>query len=718
MLHPAQHRRRRHAGQRRHRIRIAQLAHQSDHVGECVPVQRLGRHPQEIGLIEEQLQRPLRHLTLTRQAAIAIKRLAPPRQHQIVDGRIGWPGIKGQNGPRLLWPRIARIDPGDIAHPAKVQKRQRPLRPDPLGTGEMKERGQRRAFAPQSYIRAAEIPDHRQAQTLGQGRTLAQLMRAPPAWLMRQRLPVKPHQRRAPELAQDLQMRALDQRLRLFQILARPLPQSGGQNRLLLSGIATISSWSKGKNRLAIGLDHGRINPIQRGPRHRPQRPEALRLQHGLFLCPPTAYTCRANQAGTSIMTYRPKSDFLNVMMSRGYLADCTDYQGLDEALSAGTVTAYIGYDATAKSLHVGHLLNIMMLRWLQKTGHRPITLMGGGTTKVGDPSFRSDERPLLSPAQIDENIAGMNRVFARYLAYGDGPQDAMMLNNAEWLDGLNYLEFLRDIGRHFSVNRMLSFESVKSRLDREQSLSFLEFNYMILQAYDFLELNRRHGCVLQMGGSDQWGNIVNGIDLTRRVIDHEVFGLTSPLLTTSDGRKMGKSAGGAVWLSGDMLSPYEFWQFWRNTTDADTGRFLKLYTELPIEECDRLGALEGSEINAAKIILANAVTTLLHGAEAAAAAEATAREVFERGGVGDDLPTVEVTAEEVSEGISIVQLIVRAGLAKSGKEAKRLITENGARLDDEPLTDAGLMIDAAALSSPIKLSAGKKRHALVKLSD
>lgn len=417
-------------------------------------------------------------------------------------------------------------------------------------------------------------------------------------------------------------------------------------------------------------------------------------------------------------MTYRPKSDFLNVMMSRGYLADCTDYQGLDEALSAGTVTAYIGYDATAKSLHVGHLLNIMMLRWLQKTGHRPITLMGGGTTKVGDPSFRSDERPLLSPAQIDENIAGMNRVFARYLAYGDGPQDAMMLNNAEWLDGLNYLEFLRDIGRHFSVNRMLSFESVKSRLDREQSLSFLEFNYMILQAYDFLELNRRYGCVLQMGGSDQWGNIVNGIDLTRRVIDHEVFGLTSPLLTTSDGRKMGKSAGGAVWLSGDMLSPYEFWQFWRNTTDADTGRFLKLYTELPIEECERLGALEGSEINAAKIILANEVTTLLHGAEAAAAAEATAREVFERGGVGDDLPTVEVTAEEVSEGISIVQLIVRAGLAKSGKEAKRLITENGARLDDEPLTDAGLMIDAAALQSPIKLSAGKKRHALVKLSD
>jgi tyrosyl-tRNA synthetase len=400
-------------------------------------------------------------------------------------------------------------------------------------------------------------------------------------------------------------------------------------------------------------------------------------------------------------------------MQARGYLADCTDLEALDTALHAGTVTAYIGYDATAKSLHVGHLLNIMMLRWLQETGHRPITLMGGGTTKVGDPSFRSDERPLLSPDQIDANIAGMNRVFARYLSYGaDG---ALMLNNAEWLDGLNYLDFLRDIGRHFSVNRMLSFESVKSRLDREQSLSFLEFNYMILQAYDFLELYRRHGCALQMGGSDQWGNIVNGIDLTRRVLDAEVYGLTSPLLTTSDGRKMGKSAGGAVWLDAELLSPYEFWQFWRNTTDADTGRFLKLYTELPVEECERLGALQGAEINEAKIILANEVTTLLHGTEAAEKAQATAREVFEMGGVGDDLPTVEITPEELAAGLSIVQLIVRAGLAKTGKEAKRLIAENGARLDDSPLTDAGLILDAAALATPIKLSAGKKRHALVK---
>ncbi|WP_334193957.1 tyrosine--tRNA ligase [Pararhodobacter sp.] len=415
-------------------------------------------------------------------------------------------------------------------------------------------------------------------------------------------------------------------------------------------------------------------------------------------------------------MTFQPKSDFLRIIIERGFLADCTDLQGLDEALLKGVVPAYIGYDATAKSLHVGHLLNIMLLRWFQKTGHKPITLMGGGTTKVGDPSFRSEERPLLTPEAIDGNIESMKQVFAKYLTYGEGAGDAIMRNNAEWLDGLNYLEFLRDIGRHFSVNRMLSFESVKSRIDREQSLSFLEFNYMILQAYDFLELRRRYGCLLQMGGSDQWGNIVNGIDLTRRVIDEQIFGLTTPLLTTSDGRKMGKSQGGAVWLNGDMLSPYEFWQFWRNTTDADVGRFLKLYTELPVEECNRLGALEGSEINAAKVILANEVTTLCHGAEAAAAAEATARAVFEQGGLGEDLPRLVLDAAEAAEGVSIVQLFVRAGLAKSGKDAKRLIAEGGARLNDEALSDPGLVITAADLSSPLKLTAGRKRHALVAL--
>jgi len=415
-------------------------------------------------------------------------------------------------------------------------------------------------------------------------------------------------------------------------------------------------------------------------------------------------------------MNYHPKSDFIRVMMTRGFLADCTDYQALDEAFVKGVVPGYIGFDATATSLHVGSLIQIMMLRWLQKCGGKPIVLMGGGTTKIGDPSFRAEERPLLTDAQINSNIDGIKRAFAPFVRFGDGATDAVMVNNAEWLDALNYIGFLRDIGRHFSVNRMLSFESVKSRLDREQSLSFLEFNYMILQAYDFLELNRRYGCLLQMGGSDQWGNIVNGVDLTRRVIGGEVFGLTSPLLTTSDGKKMGKSQSGAVWLNGDLFSAYEFWQFWRNTTDADVGRFLKLYTELPVEECDRLGALGGSEINSAKVVLANAVTTLLHGAEAAAAAEATAREVFEKGGIGDDLPTITLAPEELGDGVGIVQLFVRAGLAASGKDAKRLILEGGAKVNDEIVTDTALRFGASHLAEPMKLTAGKKRHALVVL--
>ena len=418
-------------------------------------------------------------------------------------------------------------------------------------------------------------------------------------------------------------------------------------------------------------------------------------------------------------MTYKPKSEFLRVMETRGFLSDCTDLEGLDEALMNGIVPAYIGFDATASSLHVGSLIQIMMLRWLQKTGHQPLVLMGGGTSKVGDPSFRSDERSLLDDAQISANIEGIKTVFSNYVTFGDGPKDAKMLNNAEWLDNLNYLTFLRDVGRHFSVNRMLSFESVKSRMDREQSLSFLEFNYMILQAYDFMEINRQFGCVLQMGGSDQWGNIVNGIDLSRRMSQATVFGLTSPLLTTADGKKMGKSQDGAVWLNADMRSPYEFWQFWRNTLDADVTRFLKLYTELPLDECERLGALEGSDINAAKIILANEVTTLAHGATAASTAAATAKEVFEKGGVGDDLPTITLAASDLGDnGISIVQLFVKSGLAPSGKEAKRTIASGGAKLNDEVVTDAGTMVSAVAIAKTVKLSAGKKRHALVKIND
>ena len=415
-------------------------------------------------------------------------------------------------------------------------------------------------------------------------------------------------------------------------------------------------------------------------------------------------------------MNYNPKSEFLKIMLERGFLADCTNYERMDISLLSGVVPGYIGFDATASSLHVGSLMQIMMLRWLQKTGHQPIVLMGGGTTKVGDPSFRADERPLLTPEKINENIDGIKSVFQNYVTFNQTNSTAIMVNNAEWLDNLNYLDFLRDIGRHFSVNRMLSFESVKSRLDREQSLSFLEFNYMILQAYDFMELHNRYGCLLQMGGSDQWGNIVNGIDLTRRTLNAEVFGITSPLLETSDGKKMGKSQDGAIWLDKDLVSSYQFWQFWRNTSDADVGRFLKLYTELPLAECNKLESLRGAEINEAKITLANEVTKLLHGETASLTAQKTSRDVFERGGSGDQLPTLELALEEASGGISIVQLIVRTGLASSGKEAKRLISESGAKMNDKVISNHAIVITHEDLLEDIKLSACKKRHALVKL--
>lgn len=416
------------------------------------------------------------------------------------------------------------------------------------------------------------------------------------------------------------------------------------------------------------------------------------------------------------LMVFRPKSDFLNIMISRGFIADCTDYAGLDHLLSTEICPGYIGFDATAKSLHVGSLMQIMMLRWLQKTGGKPITLMGGGTTKIGDPSFRADERPLLNDKQIEENISGIKGIFSNFLNFGEKPSDALMINNAEWLDELNYIQFLREIGGHFSVNRMLSFESVKSRLDREQSLSFLEFNYMILQAYDFYELNQRYGCKLQMGGSDQMGNIINGMELSRRKANAKVFGLTSPLLTTSDGKKMGKSQNGAVWLNKEMLSPFDFWQFWRNTSDADVGKFLKLYTEIDLAECEKLGALKGAEINEAKSILANHVTTLCHGEKVASDVEKTAKDVFEQGGAGSDLPSYRVTMGEVETGLSVAQLLIKTGLTKSGKEAKRLISENGARLNGVLVTDISQTVNIHDFNKPLKLSAGKKRHAIIDL--
>jgi len=414
------------------------------------------------------------------------------------------------------------------------------------------------------------------------------------------------------------------------------------------------------------------------------------------------------------------RSDFMRVLEERGYIHQCTDGAALDALAgsgSSGPLSAYIGFDCTATSLHVGSLVQIMMLRWLQKTGHQPIVLMGGGTTRIGDPSGRDESRQLLTPEKINENKAGIQRCFERFLTFGDGPGDAIMVDNAVWLDELDYVPFLREVGRHFSINRMLTFDSVKLRLDREQPLTFLEFNYMILQAYDFMELNRRLGCRLQMGGSDQWGNIVNGVDLTRRMGGSESFGLTTPLITLSSGAKMGKTAKGAVWINEDMLSAYDYWQFWRNTSDADVGKFLRLFTELPLDEIARLEALDGAELNDVKKLLANEATTLCHGKNAAAAAEDTARKTFEEGGAGGDLPEIPVSTAALESGISLIDLMLDAGLATSKGEARRLVRGGGARINDEQVKDEARVVSGADLGPEdvVKLSAGKKRHALVR---
>ena len=404
-------------------------------------------------------------------------------------------------------------------------------------------------------------------------------------------------------------------------------------------------------------------------------------------------------------MTYG--SALLRLLDERGYIHQVTDAAALDALASKEIVSVYVGFDATAPSLHVGNLVSIMMLRRVQQAGHRPIVLMGGGTTKVGDPSGKDEVRKLLTTEQIDANIAEIRKVFESFLTFGDGPTDAIMVNNADWLDKLEYIPFLREVGRHFTINRMLTFDSVKLRLDREQPLTFLEFNYMILQAYDFLELSRRAGCHAQFGGSDQWGNIVNGIELTRRIDGTELFGVTTQLLLTPDGKKMGKTERGAVWLSGDLLSPYDYWQFWRNIDDASVGTMLRRFTDLPIEEISRLENLPGAEINEAKIVLATEATAMLHGREAANAASSTARDTFESGGAGEDLPTLSV-----GDGMNIIHALTALGFTPSNKEAKRKIAEGAVRLDDVTVSDPALVLVPTA--DPMKLSLGRKKHGLL----
>ena len=410
------------------------------------------------------------------------------------------------------------------------------------------------------------------------------------------------------------------------------------------------------------------------------------------------------------------RSDFLRALAERGYIHQITDPEGLDAAARAGRITAYVGYDCTADSLHIGNLVSIMMLRWLQKTGHRPLPLMGGGTTKVGDPSGKDEARKLLSEADIARNLGAIRRCFANFLDF-DGPNGAVMANNANWLDGLLYIPLLRDVGRHFSVNRMLTMDSVKLRLERDQPLSFLEFNYMILQSYDFMELAKRYDCTLQMGGSDQWGNIVMGAELGRRLLDKRLFGLTTPLIAASSGAKMGKTAAGAVWLNPDRLQPYDYWQYWRNTEDADVGRFLRLFTDLPLAEIARLEKLGGAEINEAKKTLANEATALCHGKKAAEAAADTARRTFEEGGIGAALPAIDLPRADLAKGLPAFEALRRAGLAASNGAARRLIKGGGGRVNDRPIADENQPVTMEDLNADgvVKLSAGRKRHALLR---
>jgi tyrosyl-tRNA synthetase len=411
------------------------------------------------------------------------------------------------------------------------------------------------------------------------------------------------------------------------------------------------------------------------------------------------------------------KSDFLNVLQSRGFIHQVSEPEALDALAQKGPITGYIGFDCTADSLHVGHLLQIMMLRWMQQTGHRPIALMGGGTTRVGDPSGKDESRRILSAEDIEKNLSGIRTVFTKFLGFGDGKTDALMINNNDWLGPLNYIDFLRDVGKHFSVNRMLAFDSVKLRLERQHELSFLEFNYMILQAYDFVELHKRTGCVLQMGGSDQWGNIINGIDLGRRMANAQLFALTSPLLTTSAGAKMGKTAAGAVWLNADRLSVYDYWQFWRNTEDDDVARFLRLFTVLPLDEIARLDKLQGQEINEAKKILATEATALVHGRDEAHAASETARRTFEEGAIAESLPTLEFPRADLQAGIGVLTLFVKTGLVASNGEARRQIKGGGIRVNDVAVTDEKLMVNASHLTPEgvVKLSLGRKKHMLLR---
>jgi tyrosyl-tRNA synthetase len=703
--------------------------------GEIVTVERFRRRPGKEGIHQESRHKRLVGPSGTGEGAVEIRRQSAMPPCPVIDRGIAGAGIEGKN---VIF-RLA--DPGDIGNAADIQHRDRPFQI--RGKGGVEQRHERGAFAARGHIGAAKILDHIDAGERGEQAAIANLPGSALLRPVQDRMAVKADEIGIEPMAADEQGGGIGMGPGelLLDFCDWTLATENGADPLAQSILIGQGEGRSGDDMpQTIALDIGCVDSVQRCAAHQtdglsylchaepfpcrdPFQPGSqpncgVRAVHATGPALSSA-SCLKSFGSVMTSTAQPvfRSSFLEAAAARGFLHQCTDPEGLDAKHQEGPVTAYIGFDCTADSLHAGSLLQIMTLRLFQRCGHKPIVLMGGGTTKIGDPSGKDEARRLIGEEEIAQNMAGIGKVFAKFLKFGDGPSDAVMVNNADWLDHLHYVSFLRDVGRHFSVNRMLTMDSVKLRLEREQPLSFLEFNYMVLQAYDFLELARRHGCVLQMGGSDQWGNIVSGVELGRRIDNRALFGLTTPLLATASGAKMGKTAQGAVWLNEERLPVYDYWQYWRNADDADVGRFLKLFTDLPLDEIARLEALGGSEINEAKKILATEVTALAHGREAAEAAAETARQVFEQGGIGGDLPVVEVPEAELHSGRPLIQYLQLSGLASSLGDARRLIRGGGAKVNDASVSDENLVLTLADLDANgvVKLSAGKKRHALVK---
>jgi tyrosyl-tRNA synthetase len=682
---------------------------------EIVAVERFGRRAGEERMGAEPDDERLVDLTLAREPAVAVDRLARVVEEPVVEEGVPGPGVEGEE---LV---LARPDPGDVGDAADIEDGDGFL--ETRGERGVEDRRERRPFAARRDVGRAEIGDDGETGLRCKERAVADLPGAALFRPVQDGVAVKADEVDGAEImgvAQGSDRLGMDEGERALDLGDRPGAAEHAADRGAQRCRVGTRQGRAGLDMIAaVGDDESGVDAVHRGAAHQPDR--APQLGHvPVPICrgsePVLNDAAHDPDNGTPILTRMstPRSPFLVAAIERGFLHQCTDLEALDARLLEGPVTAYVGYDCTADSLHIGNLISIMLLRLFQQTGNTPIVLMGGGTTKVGDPSGKDEARRLLSEEDIAQNLASIRRTFDNFLVFGDGPGKAIMANNAEWLDELKYIPLLRDVGRHFSVNRMLTMDSVRLRLERDQPLSFLEFNYMVLQSYDFLELARRYDCALQMGGSDQWGNIVMGADLGRRVDDRALFGLTTPLITTSSGAKMGKTAQGAVWLGAHRLPPYDYWQFWRNTEDADVGRFLRLFTDLPLDEVTRLERLAGAEVNEAKKVLAFEATALCHGRAAAEAAAATAQRVFEEGGVGAELPTTDVHLDQLAQGWALINALAGTLVGSIG-DARRQIRQGAVRVNDAPIRDELHKLTPADLrDGAIKLSVGKKRHALV----